>query len=152
MRCLAFAIFTVGFAAIILSAAQDDGLPAGKGKDAFLKMCSNCHGFEQVTSHKYPKKYWANVVDDMISRGADGSDAEQNAVISYLSRSFGKPIDINTSSAKEIVDGLSFSAAEAQLLVGYRTDKGAFKTFEDLLKVPGLNADLLEEQKKNILF
>lgn len=152
MRCLRFAILPIGFAAIILSAAQDDGLPAGKGKDAFLKICSNCHGFEQVTSHKYPKKYWANVVDDMISRGADGSDAEQNAVISYLSRNFGKPVNINTSSAKEIEAGLSFTAADAQMLVGYRTDKGPFKTYEDLLKVPGLNAELLDEQKKNILF
>jgi competence protein ComEA len=151
MRCLRFAILPLGVAAIILSAAQAD-LPDGKGKDAFLKMCSNCHGFEEVTSHRYPKKYWATVIDDMVSRGADGTDDEQNVIISYLSRNFGKPVNINTSSAKEIEAGLSFTTADAQLLVSYRTDKGPFKAYEDLLKVPGLNAGLLDEQKKNILF
>ena len=30
--------------------------------------------------------------------------------------------------------------------------KRQFKTYEDLLKVPDLDAKLLEEQKKNILF
>ena len=88
----------------------------------------------------------------MVTRGAEGSDDDVNSVVGYLSRNFGKPLNINTSTAKEIEDGLSFTAAESQLLVRYRTEKGAFKTYEDLLKVPGLDAKLLEEQKKNILF
>jgi competence protein ComEA len=88
----------------------------------------------------------------MVSRGAEGTDEDVNSVIGYLARNFGKPVNINTSTAKEIEAGLSFTAAQAVLLVQYRTDKGPFKTYEDLLKVPGLDADLLEEQKKNILF
>jgi len=91
-------------------------------------------------------------VDDMVSRGAAGSDEDVNSVIGYLSRNFGKPLNINTSTAKEIEAGLSFTAAQSELLVQYRTDKGPFKTYEDLRKVPGLDAGLLEEQKKNILF
>ena len=115
-------------------------------------MCSNCHGLDQVTSVQNSKKQWSNVVDDMVSRGAEGSDEDVNAVISYLSRNFGKPVNINTATAKEIEDGLSFTAAQSASIVQYRTDKGAFKTFDDLAKVPGLDAGLLEEQKKNIVF
>ena len=150
MRCLVFAISTFGLAALILSAADD--LPEGKGKDVVFRMCTNCHGLVQITSRQYPKKRWTNVVDDMVTRGAAGSEEDANIVIGYLSRNFGKPLNINASTAKEIQADLSFTAAEAELLVTYRTDKGAIKTFEDLLKVPGLNAELLDEQKKNILF
>jgi competence protein ComEA len=153
VRWVLFVISTFSMAALILDAANNsDDLPEGKGKAIFVRMCSNCHGLDQVTTSRYPKKQWAYVVDDMVSRGAEGSDEDVNSVIGYLSRNFGKPVNINTSTAKEIEAGLSFTAAQSELLVRYRTDKGAFKTYEDLLKVPGLDAGLLEEQKKNILF
>lgn len=136
---------------VIFGAAQDD-LPAGQGKDVFQRMCSNCHGLDQVTGLKNSKKQWSNVVDDMVSRGAEGSDDDVSAVVSYLSRNFGKPVNINTASAKEIQDGLSFTAAQSASIVQYRTDKGTFKTLDDLAKVPGLDAASLDEQKKNIVF
>jgi competence ComEA-like helix-hairpin-helix protein len=152
MRRPFFVISTLSLAAVLFGAAVGDDLPAGDGKDAVLKMCTNCHELGQVTSAKYPKKFWESVVDDMVSRGAEGTDEEVNSVINYLSRNFGKPRNINTSTAKEIEAGLSFTAAESELIVRYRADKGAFKTYEDLLKVPDLDAKLLDEQKKNILF
>jgi DNA uptake protein ComE-like DNA-binding protein len=37
-------------------------------------------------------------------------------------------------------------------VVQYRTDKGAIKSFEELAKVPGLRAEVLAEQKKNIVY
>jgi competence protein ComEA len=152
VRWVLFVISTFGAAAVILSAGNSDDLPEGKGKAVLIRMCSDCHGLDQVTTSRYPKKQWAYVVDDMVSRGATGSDEDVNSVIGYLSRNFGKPININTSTAREIEAGLSFTAAQSELLVRYRTDKGAFKTYDDLLKVPGLDAEALEEQKKNILF
>jgi quinoprotein glucose dehydrogenase len=152
MRWVLFAISVFSFAAVIPWAAQSDGLPAGEGRDIVLRMCANCHGLDRVTSARYPKKHWEDVVYDMVSRGAEGSDDEVTTVIGYLARNFGKPLNINTSSAEEIEDGLSFPAAESQLIVRYRTEKGPFKTYQDLLKVPGLDVKLLDEQKKNILF
>jgi competence protein ComEA len=88
----------------------------------------------------------------MVSRGAEGSPEDINLVVGYLSRNFGKPVNINTATAKEIETDLSFTAAASEAVVKYRTDNGAFKSYEDLQKVPGLNASLLEEQKKNIVF
>ena len=152
MRWVIFVLSTVSCAAVMLSPASSDELPDGKGKDVVLKMCTNCHGIAQVTANRYSKKFWANIVDDMVSRGAEGSDEDANVVVSYLSRNFGKPLNINTTTAKEIEAGLSFSAGQAELIVRYRTDKGAFKAYEDLLKVPGIDAALLEEQKNNIQF
>jgi competence ComEA-like helix-hairpin-helix protein len=152
MRWVLFAISISCVVAVALTAAQDATLPEGKGKDVLERMCTNCHGLDQVTATRYAKKFWGNVVDDMVSKGAEGSDDDVNLVISYLSRNFGKPVNINTSTAKEIETGLSFTPAESEVVVKYRTDKGAFKSFEELQKVPGLRADLLDEQKKNIVF
>ncbi len=152
MRWVLSTISFLCAAAVVLTAAQGDDLPAGKGKEVLERMCTNCHGLDQVTANRYAKKFWGSVVDDMVSKGAEGSDEDVNVVISYLSRNFGKPVNINTATAKEIETGLSFTPAESELVVKYRTDKGAFKSFEDLQKVPGLRADLLDEQKKNIVF
>jgi competence protein ComEA len=152
VRWILLAASALSLATVTFGSADGDDLPEGKGKDVFVKMCSNCHGIDQVTSIRNSKKQWGYVVDDMVSRGAEGSDADVNAVISYLSRNFGKPVNINTATTKEIETGLSFTAAQSDQLVRYRTDNGPFKTFEDLSKVPGIDAQLLEEQKKNILF
>lgn len=140
------------FLAILLRATVQDDLPDGKGQDVVLRMCTNCHGTEVFTANRYAMKRWTSVVDQMVSMGAAGSDEDASLVVSYLTRFFGQPLNINTSTAKQIEDGLSFTAAESELLVKYRTEKGPLKTYEELLKVPGLNADLLDEQKNNIRF
>ena len=139
-------------AAVVHSAATDDDLPAGEGKEAVQKMCANCHALKQAIETRRVKKDWVALVDDMVSRGAEGSDEEVSAVTNYLARNFGKPVNINTSTAEEIEDGLSFTADQASSIVRYRTAKGLFKNLQDLAKVPGLDAALLEEQKKNIVF
>ena len=145
-------IFALALAGIVLGAAPGDDLPEGPGKAVVVRMCSNCHEIERVTTTKNSKKQWSYVVDDMVSRGAEGSEEDANAVIAYLARNYGKPVNVNTATAKEIEDGLAFPAAQAELVVRYRTDKGAFKAYEDLQKIPGIDSKLLEEQKKNIQF
>jgi competence ComEA-like helix-hairpin-helix protein len=138
--------------ALVVIAAQDDGLPEAAGKDVVRRMCVNCHGPEPITVAKYSKKRWREVVDNMVGRGAEGSDEDVAAVIGYLTRNFGNPVNVNTSAAKDIENGLSFSAAQSEALVRYRADNGPFKTFDELLKVPGIDTKLLDEQRKNILF
>ena len=135
-----------------LAVAQNEDLPDGNGKEIFVRMCSNCHAAKRVTKTRFPKKFWESTVDDMVSRGAEGTEEEAMIVISYLSRNFGKPLEINQATAKAIQAGLSFSAADAERIVRHRTENGAFKTFDDLLKVQGVNAKVLDEQKNNILY
>lgn len=147
MRLVLLAAFAAG-----ILCAQDDELPAGKGKEILQRMCSVCHGIQQVTDIRQPKKLWANLVDDMVSRGATGSDDEITAVVSYLSRNFGQPVDVNAGTNKDLIDGLSFTPAEAAAIVKYRTDNGKFKSVEDLAKVPGIRPEVLDEQKKNFRF
>ncbi len=134
-----------------LLCAQDE-LPEDKDKETFVNMCSNCHAIERVVKVRFSRKFWASVVDDMVSRGAEGTEEEVESVIGYLSRHFAKIVNINTATVKELSEGLSFKPDEAEALVKHRTDNGPFKDFEALTKVPGLNQKLLTSQKNSIKF
>jgi quinoprotein glucose dehydrogenase len=152
MRWVPFGFFAMACAAVLFASAQDVELPAGKGKDTLEKMCTPCHSLERVTNEKYSKRRWSNVVDDMVSRGAEGTDTEVSALVSYLVQNFGKPINVNTTSAKEIADTLQITPDQADTVVKYRADHGQYKSIDDLAKVPGIPATVLDEQKKNIQF
>ena len=61
------------------------------------------------------------------------------------------PVNINTADAKTLareLDGIG--PAKAQAIVDYRQKNGAFKTADDLLKVEGIGAKVLEQNRDNI--
>ncbi len=76
------------FTAVCAAHAQD--LPAGNGKADFQRICSSCHSIDRTTSQRMTRTEWAAVVSDMVARGAQGSSAELDNVVGYLSANFGK--------------------------------------------------------------
>ena len=128
-------------------------LPDGPGKTAVIKMCIDCHDTGNFRKARLNAEEWADSVADMMQRGAQGTPAEVEAVVAYLDKFFGKgaPVRINTAPFAEIRVVLGFSVAEVRALVEYREKNGAFKTFEDLLKVPGLDAAKVTAAKAKIL-
>lgn len=137
---------------VLLSLSADDTLPEAKEKATVIKMCASCHPVDRIVKTRFSKNFWTSTVDDMVSRGAEGTEEEAGQVISYLTRHFGKAVNINTATAKAIQFGLSFKPAEAELIVRLRTEKGPLKDFDELTKIEGLNPKILEEQKNNIQF
>jgi alcohol dehydrogenase (cytochrome c) len=71
-----------------ISHAQSQ-LPAGAGRAVTERVCTTCHGVEQFTSMRMSKQAWTEMVNDMVARGAQGSDADINQVIQYLADNFG---------------------------------------------------------------
>ena len=65
-------------------------LPEGEGKEQFQRVCSGCHGLDVVTKMRYSQTDWAGVVNDMVSRGAQGKKSELDAVVNYLGAHFNK--------------------------------------------------------------
>jgi|HubBroStandDraft_6_1064221.scaffolds.fasta_scaffold1049407_1 hypothetical protein len=73
--------------------AQDktpDPLPEGDGKKLVVKLCTDCHGVEQIVAKKRTKEEWDAVISDMVQKGASGKDDEFDAVVAYLTKNFGK--------------------------------------------------------------
>ena len=96
--------------------ANGQSLPAGSGKEDFQRICSSCHSVDRATSQRMTRTEWAAVVSDMVARGAQGSSAELDNVVSYLSANFGKsnaaPSHTSPSGPQATVEQVPLSAEE----------------------------------------
>lgn len=84
----------VGLALTCVSAglpmwAADSSLPDGPGKVELERVCSACHAPEIVVGKHETKERWDEIVSTMVDRGASGTDAELNAIVTYLAAHFG---------------------------------------------------------------
>jgi hypothetical protein len=68
---------------------QSTSMPEAEGKAVVQRMCASCHTLESFLKTRRTAEKWGEVVDDMIGRGAVGSDEEIDVVIDYLSEHFG---------------------------------------------------------------
>lgn len=137
--------------------AQSIKLPEGAGKATTQKVCGSCHAAELVVGRQEAKETWAAIVDDMIQRGATGTDDEFYEVVDYLATNFSKTspaikINVNKATAKDLEGALRIPAKLAAAIVEYRSEKGDFKSLEDLGKVPGLDAKKIEANKNRLAF
>ena len=133
------------------AATAQGKFPETTGKAALLKVCSNCHSAESVVQSLRTRQEWSDVVDQMSRYGAEASDQEFDQILTYLVKHF-SPIRINQATAKDLESTLSVPADMAEAIVAYRTEKGDFKTIDDVTKVPGLGADKLDRQKARLIF
>ncbi len=127
-------------------------LPDGKGKAQFVRVCGDCHGVEVVLRITNTPDGWAAVVDDMVSRGASGTQDDFDLVSKYLAANFGPKVNVNKATEKELSTVLGLSSADAQAIVHYRETSGNFKDWGDLEKVPGIDMKKLESEKNRIDF
>ena len=65
-------------------------LPQGPGREAVVKMCSDCHGIETSVAPRHSRTEWQALVEGMHDRGAPGTDDDIRAAVDYLSRHFGR--------------------------------------------------------------
>jgi len=126
-------------------------LPEGEGKELFARKCSQCHSLEDATSDRRTRGQWDGIIQEMTELGAQFTDEEKATLLGYLSKNFGK-INVNFANADQIESFLGISADGAKAIVTYRTEHGAFKSIDDLKKVPGLDAKLIDEKKGWIAF
>jgi putative heme-binding domain-containing protein len=65
-------------------------LPGGKGKAEFQRICSNCHSVSMATSQRMDQAQWTGVVNDMVSKGAQGTQQDFDNIVAYLTANYGK--------------------------------------------------------------
>jgi len=74
-----------------VSAAARQELPDGPGKEELKKLCSGCHDLMFTVSTRETEDGWTRIVNDMRSKGADGTEEDFAKVIAYLTAHMGKP-------------------------------------------------------------
>jgi competence protein ComEA len=130
-------------------------LPEGPGQADVKKVCGGCHSFTLITQNRYTKERWDAVVENMVSRGAEGSDEELDRVVQYLVQHFGPvtgKVNVNTATAEDIAKVLAISQETSAAVVQYRAKHGNFRSLEDLKSVPGMDSKAIEEKKDRIEF
>ena len=106
-----------------------------------VKLCVGCLGGDDIDTIIAER-----MVEDMIARGSKGTEDELSLVAEYLSKYLGK-VSVNTATAKEVQDGLKISEKDAQAIVSWREQHGKFKNFEEVRKVPGLDAAKIGDKR-----
>jgi hypothetical protein len=66
-------------------------LPDGPGKAELKKLCEGCHDLTFTVSTRETEEGWTKIVNDMRSKGTDGTEEEFAKVIAYLTKNMGKP-------------------------------------------------------------
>lgn len=156
------------FAAAVYLAffAGPASLPPGNGKVIVQRTCTGCHALKVVTSKRASRTQWSQLVNQMVSRGADLEDEEIEVVIDYLAKNFppGKPpseppgtghkslINVNKATAAQLSAALDLSAQQSAAIVAYRKQNGDFKDWHDLSKVPGITIAKIEPKRNQLAF
>ena len=138
-----------------LGIAQAD-LPDGPGKAATTRVCGKCHSPERAASMHQSGAAWEDTITKMVKLGAQGSDEEFEGVLTYLSKNFGPeipaPLNINTASMVDLQTALLLRRSQAKALIDYRSQRGNFKSLDDLRNVPGLDFQKIEMKKSRVVF
>ena len=139
------------FVTVSLVRGAQSELPEGPGKEPVKRICSECHEIGAVISSRRTRIGWQQITDDMISRGAEGSDEDMAAVVAYLTAWFGKT-NVNTATVAELQKTLDLSGKEARAIMSYREQNGKIKNFDELEKVPGMDPEKLRQKRNRIAF
>ena len=151
---IAFIVITIAAAALTSTPAAQSTAgqpPAGPGRDALLKICSDCHSAESALSQFKTHDEWIKTLDDMASNGAKGTDEEWNQIQAYLDRNYSF-IFINKATAKELESTLDVAPAIAEAIVRRRTEKGNYTSVDDIKRVPGVDSAGIDARKDRFLF
>ena len=132
-------------------AGQQMVLASGPGADAFQRTCVLCHTPERIVSVRKTKVEWEEIIDKMITRGAQVTDDNYGPIEEYLLRNYGK-VNVNKAVKDDLVLIGGFTAAEADAVVQFRTANGTIADFAALGKVPGLDAKKLDEKRDALTF
>jgi len=131
-------------------------LPDGPGKAVTVRLCGSCHSIEKATSLHQEEDDWTDTIAKMVKMGAQGSDDEFAEVLAYLTKNFGPevapPVNINKADNVELESSLVLTKTEAAAIIQYRTEKGAFKSIDDLRNIAGLDFKKIETQKSRVKF
>ena len=113
-------------------------------------VCARCHNLQIVMDTPMSFDAWHDTVQNMMDRGATGTDQQFADVMDYLHRTM-TTIDVNTADADELQIVLRVPEAAAQAILARRSTQ-KFTSVADLESVPGVDASAVEAKARLIFF
>ena len=92
----------------------DGDLPSGAGADIVRARCTACHGPALVVQQRLTREGWAREIDKMVGWGAVLADAEREALLQYLTVTFGVRAPAAASIARPETAGLTILRIRCQ--------------------------------------
>ncbi len=131
-------------------------LPEGPGREETERLCQGCHDLGQSVSLRQDRNGWAATLTKMVGLGVKATDQELLTVVAYLAEHYPAetlpPLNINEARAIQMESRLSIRRSVAAAILRYRSEKGPFRSIDDLLAVPGIDPAKIEARKDRIVF
>ncbi|MBO0911126.1 MAG: helix-hairpin-helix domain-containing protein [Acidobacteria bacterium] len=143
---------TLFLAGAVLACAQAKSLaPVVSGQSTFQTLCSGCHSPQRATSSRQTRSQWLQTVNQMVARGAQGTDEQLLAVVDYLSENYSR-VNINSDPATELEHVGRFTPAQAEAIVKYRGTHGSIDNISELSRAIGIPQAKLEAESDVLTF
>jgi hypothetical protein len=141
-------LLLAGCPSLVAAAPTFEGDPANK--EAVDKVCTRCHqnGMFLTTPRSWIR--WTDVFRTMSARGATGTDAELDRVVTFFLENL-TIISVNASPGNEIGPVLGANDAVVEAILLHR-EKQPFRDFDELAAFPGLDLATLKRRRGRILF
>jgi competence protein ComEA len=144
------------FLLIAAPAAAQDVLPDGAGREATLRVCSQCHEAQKAASVKLSRPGWSEEIDKMKALGAPGTDQEFQEILEYLAVHFkgelDRALDMNSAEAVDLESVLGLLRRESAALIQFRTRRGPFTSLADLKDLDPAILKKIDARKDRIVF
>ncbi len=131
-------------------------LPDAPGREETERLCKGCHEVARSVSVRQDPEGWEATMKKMVALGLKGTEKDLQAILEYLIKNFPgeelPPLNVNKATAIELESRLSLRRSHAARIIQYRTKNGAFKSLQDIKRVPGVDAAKIEARKDRLVF
>jgi len=115
-------------------------LPDGPHKETALKLCGTCHSATIVLGRGMTRDQWGEVVSNMISKGAKGSNDEFNEVVDYLATALPMKSAAENATRRKPTGGLSSGPQDRHVVDEASANMGKALYFRECINCHGPKA------------
>lgn len=119
---------------------------------AVAAVCTACHSSAQFLTAPRPYLRWEQTMQEMLDRGAQGTDEQLDHVLSYLVKNL-TIVNVNSSPPDQLGMTLQIPSTVAEEIVAKRVAH-PFTNLDELQAVKGVNVEVVQKlaAKKLIQF
>ena len=100
---IALMALPLAFPGALMRLVAQEELPDGEGKKVVERVCTECHGTDEITSIKRTPDQWRRLVTDMLDRrDTKTSEEEARQIVEYLIAHFSRQAGVHAARDKAV--------------------------------------------------